>query len=125
MPSAANIRNTAFWLAPVAFLFTLYQHGLQVFFYQDDFAWLSLLRQTYNFQDFLHNMFAPMAQGTVRPFSERGFFMLMQKLFGIDSYPFHMVVFLTMGGSLLLASWVTRRITGSTLAGWLDRKSVV
>ena len=119
MPPAASIRKAIFWLAPVVFLFALYQHGLHVFFYQDDFAWLSLLRQTYNFQDFLHNMFAPMAQGTVRPFSERGFFMLMQKLFGIDSYPFHMVVFLTMGGNLLLASWVTRRITGSTLAGWL------
>ena len=119
MPAAAGYRKAALGLAPVAFLFLLYQHGLSTFFYQDDFAWLSLLRQTWNFQDFLHNMFAPMAQGTVRPWSERGFFMVMQKLFGIDSYPFHMVVFLTMAACLVLVSHLTRRITGSTLAGFL------
>jgi hypothetical protein len=104
---------------PVVFLFVLYQHGLNTFFFQDDFAWLSLLRQTWNFHDFLHSMFAPMAQGTVRPLSERGFFMLMQKTFGMDSYPFHLLVFLTMSASLLLSSWVVRRLTGSTLASFL------
>ena len=34
-----------------------------------------------NFSSFLTTMFAPMAQGTIRPWSERGFFLLFYKLF--------------------------------------------
>jgi hypothetical protein len=63
-------------------------------------------------------MFSPMAQGTIRPWSERGFFIGMEALFGIDSLPFRLVVFATAVADLLLITWLTRRITGSRIAGF-------
>jgi len=109
----------AWWLGPVVFLFVLYRRGLNAWFAADDFAWLSLLRQVNNFHDLFRVMFRPEAQGTVRFLSERGFYLLFEKLFGLDNVPFRICVFITMASSLALVAWITVRITGSRMAGFL------
>ncbi len=109
--------NAIWWLFPIAFLFVLYADGLQTWFAQDDFAWLSLLGTVHNFHDVVHVLFDPAAQGTIRPWSERGFFLLFESLFGLDSLPFRICVFVTMAANLTLVAWITRRITGSPAAG--------
>ena len=70
------------WLLPVAFLVLFYRDGLSTWFVADDFAWLSLLHLARERHDLFHELFAPMAQGTIRPWSERGFFMLLESIFG-------------------------------------------
>ncbi len=111
--------RAAWWLVPILFLFILYFKGLTAWFAADDFAWLGLLRQVHDFHDFLRVMFAPAAQGTFRFWSERGFFLLFEKLFGLDSLPFRLWVFLTMAANLALVAWITLRTTGSRMAGFL------
>ncbi len=112
-----NFRNAIWWLIPIVFLFVLYADGLQTWFAQDDFAWLHLLHDVHSFHDVIYALFAPAAQGTIRPWSERGFFMLFESLFGLDSLPFRICVFVTMAANLTLVAWITRRITGSPAAG--------
>ncbi len=116
IPRAAAV---AWWLGPVIFLLILYRRGLGTWYIADDFAWLSLLRQVHNFHDFLRVMFQPEAQGTIRFLSERGFYLLFEKLFGFDSLPFRICVFVTMAANLALIAWITLRITASRLAGFL------
>ena len=95
-----SLGNAIWWLVPIVFLFVLYADGLQTWFAQDDFAWLSLLRDVHSFHDVIHTLFAPAAQGTIRPWSERGFFLLFESLFGLDSLPFRICVFVTMTANL-------------------------
>jgi hypothetical protein len=116
--------SAAWWLCPVVLLLWLYHDALATWFVADDFAWLSLLRHFRERHDLLHELFAPMAQGTIRPLSERGYFMLLEGLFGLDSLPFRVVAFVTAAADTLLIAWITRRLngltgfaTGSRLAG--------
>jgi hypothetical protein len=105
------------WLVPIALLFWLYADGLNTWFVADDFYWLGLLHKVHSFHDVVHVLFAPVAEGTIRPWSERGFFLLFEALFGLDSLPFRICVFVTMAANVTLVNWITRRITGSTAAG--------
>ncbi len=107
------------WLLPIAFLFWLYSTGLRTWFLADDFAWLGLLRVVHSVHDVLSVLFTPAAQGTIRPWSERGFFLLFESLFGLNSLPFRITVFATMTANFLLIVWITCRITGSLMAGSL------
>ena len=109
----ARIGRLLWWLLPIAFLFWLYSDGLKVWFISDDFAWLGLLREVHESRSLLNALFTPAAQGTIRPWSERGFFLLFESLFGLDSLPFRICVFITMAANLTLVAWITRRITGS------------
>ncbi len=111
--------KAAFWLLPVLALFWLYHDGLSTWFFLDDFAWLSLAHLVQVRHDLLHELFTPMAQGTIRPWSERGFFIVLRTLFGLDSLPFHLVVFATAAVNVLLIAWITLRATGSRIAGFL------
>jgi hypothetical protein len=106
-------------LLPIAFLFWLYSDGLKTWFMGDDFAWLGLLRQVHASRSLLNALFAPEAQGTIRPWSERGFFLLFESLFGLDGLPFRICVFTTMAANVTLVAWITRRITGSPFAAVL------
>ena len=115
LPPAAR---AAWWLLPVCFLLWLYRDGLSAWFIADDFAWLSLLRLVHLRHDLLHEMFAPMAQGTIRPWSERGYFLVLEALFGLDSLPFRIVAFATAAADVLLIAWLTLRATGSRIAGF-------
>ena len=115
----ARIGPLIWWLLPIAFLFWLYSTGLRTWFLADDFAWLGLLRDVHSFHDVLSALFTPAAQGTIRPWSERGFFLLFESVFGLDSLPFRICVFATMTANLLLITRITLRITGSLMAGSL------
>ena len=109
--------NALWWLVPIVFLFWLFADGLRTWFAADDFAWLSLIHLVHNFHDVISVLFSPAAQGTIRPWSERGFFLLFESLFGLDSLPFRICAFVTMAANLTLVAWITRRITGSPAAG--------
>lgn len=85
----------------------------------DDFAWLSLHTHVHDFQSFLSAIFTPMAQGTVRPLSERLFFLTFWELFGMAALPYRALVFATQFVNLILITLVTRRLTGSAAAGFL------
>src|SRR5262249_47298464 len=67
--------------------------------------------------ELLHAMFAPMAEGTIRPWSERAYFMGLYTLFGLNALPFRLVVFVTQFANLTLIRAITQRITGSAAAG--------
>jgi hypothetical protein len=118
------------WLAAVVSLCWLYFPGLQAWFCADDFAWLGLLRQTTSFHSLLNALFRPEAQGTMRFLSERGFFILFERLFGLDNLPWRIAVFATAAGDIALIMWLTRRISGSALAAaiapflWLVNRSL-
>jgi hypothetical protein len=114
-----SFSTTLWWLLPVAFLIWFYRDGLSTWFTADDFAWLSLLRLARLRHDWLRELFAPMAQGTIRPWSERGFFMLLESLFGFDALPYRIVVFATAAADVLLIAWITLRATGSRVAGFM------
>jgi len=107
------------WLAPVLFLFWIFQDGFDCWFIDDDFAWLGLIRQLARPHGLLLSLFEPAAQGTIRPWSERGFFLLFETLFGIDNYPFRIAAFATMALDIALLAWVMRRITGSRIAAFI------
>ncbi len=123
--------RVAFWLAPPVFCLALYWNGLWVYFLQDDFAWLGLRLQIWDFHSLLHALFAPMAQGTIRPISERGFFILYSKWFGLDPLPYRITVFVTMFAATALLAVIVRRLTGSAVAGvaatllWLPNWALV
>lgn len=110
--------RAASWAAPPLFCLALYWYGLKAWFRQDDFAWLGLAGDVHSWRDFLTAMFAPMAQGTIRPWSERAFFMLFFKLFGLDALPFRIWVFATQFASLTLLNAIAGHLTGSRAAGF-------
>ncbi len=107
------------WLLPVFFLLWVYREGLLTWFLADDFAWLSLLHRVQIRHDLFTELFAPAAQGTIRPWSERGYFLLLEALFGLDSLPFRIVAFATAIADVLLIAWTTLRATGSRIAGFV------
>ena len=97
-------------LASALFL-VLYWPALTAWFRADDFAWLGVGLDVHNFHDFLSALFSPKAQGTIRPWSERAFFMAGYALFGLDALPFHIVVFVTQFANLVLVGSIGARMT--------------
>jgi hypothetical protein len=99
------LRSAAYWVLPPLVCLVLYWRGLRAWFRADDFAWLSSGLDIQNLRDLLLVLFGPAAQGTIRPWSEPGFFLIGYKLFGLHALPFHAVVFATQfavaGGRLL------------------------
>ena len=118
-PALTNAARVAYWVTPIAFCLALYWLGLRIWFAQDDFAWLNLRNHVKDFHSFLWAMFAPMAQGTIRPFSERGFFMLFSYFFGLRALPYRGFIFLNQFLNIVLLMLVTRKLTKSELAGFL------
>jgi len=60
-----------------------------------------------------------MAQGTIRLFSERLFFLTLGSIFDLNIVPFKIVVFSTQFANLALVMLIVRRLTGSAPAGFL------
>ncbi len=106
------------WLGAVAVCLAVFGQGLDCWFQQDDFAWLGLRDEVLDWHSFLNTMFAPKAQGTIRPWSERGFFMGFRTLFDLDALPYRIFVFATQALNLWLLIAVTRRMTGSLAAAF-------
>jgi hypothetical protein len=115
---ARTFATAAYCLIPPLLCFVIYKRGLTAWFQADDFAWLSLRLQVHDVRSLLHALFAPMAQGTIRPWSERAFFLTFESFFGVNALPFRICVFLTQCANLTLLSAITRRLTGSRLAGF-------
>lgn len=114
--AAARLARILPCAIPIAVFVWLYWFGLRAWFQQDDFAWLALRSEVHSFADLLRALFEPRAQGTIRPWSERLFFLLLTDRYGLDHRPFHIVVALTQCANLLLFQSIVRRITGSRLA---------
>lgn len=112
-------RRLAYWSIPSLLCLVVYWPGLVAWFQQDDFAWLALRLSVHSAGDLLRVLFVPMAQGTIRPLSERAFFLVFQAVFGFEAGPYRVWVFLTQFASLVLLSAIARRVTGSRLAGFL------
>ena len=115
---SGRLASAAFWLAPSLLCLALYWRGFTAWFRADDFAWLGTGIYIQNFHDFLLAIFAPQAQGTIRPLSERAFFMLGFSLFGLDALPFKIVVFATQFANLALVASIGARLTGLRWAGF-------
>ena len=113
-----HIRRALYWGIPPLVCLLLYWNGLRAWFQQDDFAWLLLHQRINDFSSFMTVMFKPYAQGTVRPLSERLFFLVFFSVFGMEALPFRIFVFLTQFGALAMMTLVTRRLTGLALAGF-------
>lgn len=107
------------WLVPPLACVALYWYGLITWFHQDDFAWLGQRLELHSTSDLWRILFAPKAQGTIRPWSERLFFLLFYSWFGLDPLPFRVWAFLTQFVNLWLAGAIARRLTGWTPAATL------
>jgi hypothetical protein len=112
-----TLASAAYWLAPLLCL-AIYWRGLQVWFQADDFVWLGLRSQVHDWHTLMRVLFAPMAQGSTRPLSERAFFLVFESQFGMHALPFHVCAFLTQCANLTLVAVITRRLTGSPAAGF-------
>lgn len=109
-------QRIAYWVLAPAFSLMLYWKGLTSWFREDDFAWLGLSLSIQEPYDLWAALFSPMAQGTIRPLSERLYFLVLHHLFDFDALPFHIVVFLTQFLAIWLLQAITRRLTGSYFA---------
>ncbi|HVV45106.1 MAG TPA: hypothetical protein VHC72_07860, partial [Bryobacteraceae bacterium] len=114
-----RIPEPALWLLPIFLLLALYRDAFHTWFLGDDFAWLSLSHLIARRHDLLYELFAPAAQGTIRPWSERGFFILLESLFGLNQVPFRIVAFATAAADCLLIAWTVKKLTHSRLASVL------
>jgi hypothetical protein len=121
-PGSRSVRlaSAAYWLAPSLLCLALYWRGFTAWFRADDFAWLGTGLYIQNFHDFLVAIFAPQAQGTIRPLSERLFFLVGFGLFGLDALPFKIVVFATQFANLALVASIGARLTGLRWAGFFS-----
>ena len=109
-PSKRRWLDALLRLAPIVFLVLFYRDALRTWFQQDDFAWL-LLRQSLNTPaDWFWGLITPFAQGTVRPISERLFFIWGREFFFLDPRPMHLVVALTQTANLLLLFSLAMRL---------------
>jgi hypothetical protein len=114
------IRKAAY-LGPVVLAglcLLVHWQSFTAWFRADDFAWLGLGLRVRDFHDLLRALFSPMAQGTIRPWSERAFFMTGFGLFGLDPLPFRVVVFATQFVNLWLVMLLGERLSGSRAAGF-------
>ena len=114
-----RVPDAALWLLPVLFLLWVYREAFHAWFLADDFAWLSLTHLIARRHDLLYELFAPAAQGTIRPWSERGFFILLESVFGLNQIPFRIVAFATAAADSLLIAWTVKKLTQSRLASIL------
>src|SRR5262249_28111758 len=110
--------TAAYWTVPSLFCLIVYWPGLLAWFQQDDFVWLNLINQFYDFKSLLQTIFHPTVQGNWRPLSDGVFFVTCGTLFGSDALPYRIWVFLTMFANLVLLESITSRITRSRAVGF-------
>lgn len=115
---SVSLASVAYWTLPSLLCLALHWRGFTAWFRGDDFAWLGTGIYIQNFHDFVAAIFAPQAQGTIRPLSERLFFLVGFSLFGLDALPFKVVVFVTQFANLALVAWIGARLTGLRWAGF-------
>ena len=106
-------RRAAYWCAAPLVCLLVYWRSFQAWFRGDDFAWLGVGQNVHSFHDLLLALFTPFAQGTIRPLSERLFFMAGFDLFGLDSLPYRLIIFATQFVNLALVASIGSRLTGT------------
>jgi len=94
----------------------VWRYAFLTWFSMDDFAWLGLPLEV-PAEGVWKPLFRPQAQGTVRIFSERVFFLGLTSAFGMNVIPFKIVVFATQFANLSLIAVIARKLTGLPLAG--------
>jgi hypothetical protein len=109
--------DVLYWIVPLVVCLVLFRRGLVSWFQQDDFSWLRL--EMHSFADFWRLLTEPRAQGTIRPLSERFFFLFFRRLFGLNAFPYHAFVFFTQFANLLLLTAIGRRLTGARAAAFV------
>ncbi|HEV2689587.1 MAG TPA: glycosyltransferase family 39 protein, partial [Bryobacteraceae bacterium] len=114
-----RIRQALYYGLPMLFCLAVHWMVLKTWFSSDDFAWLGLRLQVHSPSDLIDVLFRPQAEGTVRTLSERLFFLVFSTLFGLESPPFRIWAFLTQFANVVLLIQITRRLTGSELAGFV------
>ena len=97
-----RVRTLAYWTIPALVCLIVHWAGFRAWFRADDFAWLGLYNRIHGFHDLLMLLFQPQAQGTIRPWSERAFFILGYGLFGLNALPYRIVIFGTQFAALAL-----------------------
>ena len=105
-----------YWVFPLVPFLWLYHRGLWCWFFGDDFS--LLLLAAFPDKEFWGAFFQPRAQGTFRPLSERLFFYFFYGWFGLDAFPYRLLVFGTQIVNLWLLAAVTNRLTRNRLAGF-------
>ena len=113
-----HIRLALLAAGAIVFSSFLYKYTLRAWFQQDDFAWLGLGLQDETWRDFLHTIFAPMAQGTIRPLSERAFYMAFFSLFELNALPYRLMVYVTQLGNIVLLTLIAWTLTKSYAASF-------
>jgi hypothetical protein len=114
-----RVVQVGYWTIPSLLCVAIYWLGLRAWFQADDYAWLFLDKHLRETGELWGLLFTPMAQGTIRPLSERAFFLVFHRLFGLDALPFRIAVFLTQFANLVLLSSIAWRLTRSRAAGFL------
>ncbi len=114
-----RLKHWAALLFPVLVSLYLFRRSFRIWFLADDFAWLGLRLSIFSFGDLMTALFAPMAQGTIRTLSERLFFLSFESLYGLESLPMRLWMFLTLAVAEVLLVLVVQRLTGSLRAGIL------
>jgi hypothetical protein len=123
MISAAwKLRRWIYFLIAPAVCLILFWRAPFNWFLNDDFAWLALPLDIDHLSDIGRALFSPKAQGTVRVFSERLYFLTFgsffeMNAFSINALPFHVWALLTWFADLALAAVIGARLTGSRWAG--------
>jgi hypothetical protein len=116
---ARRAATLAYWVLPSLFCLWLYRYGLRTWFMEDDFAWLGVNLQLHDWNSFWHAVFVPSQQGTIRPLSERLFFIAFWHMFGWQAVYYRVFVFLTQFFNLILLSRIVWKLTASRAAGFL------
>ncbi|MFB3828469.1 MAG: hypothetical protein ACE15B_17000 [Bryobacteraceae bacterium] len=111
--------GAAVWFLPPLACLLLYWPAIDAWFQADDFAWLGLGLEIHDWRTLAAALFEPRAQGTVRVWSERLYFLAFYQVFGLEPLPFHLWAFLTQCANFALLAAITRRLTGSRAAGVL------
>jgi len=108
------------WLAACAAVLAIFGEAFYCWFLMDDFAWLGLKQELGSGVSAWNVLFEPRAQGTVRVFSERLYFLTLTSLFGFDPLPFRVVAFAVQMSNLWLLIRIAGRLSGggSLLAGF-------
>lgn len=97
----------------------LYRDSFRGYFFQDD--WFSFqISKVENIQDIL-NFFIPRTDVIYyRPLGMQIPFFLMQKIFGINPFPYHMLIFLTHSLNIILVYKLIKLLSKNTFSGLLS-----
>ena len=109
-------RRLAYFGAAPLLSLIVFRNIFRTWFRNDDFGWLQW-DEVFHDNGLLYTLFHPLAQGTVRVFSERLPFLVFPAIFGLNPLPFRLLAFVTWLVALTLAALIGERLIGSRAAG--------